>query len=267
MTNLVSLRTLLGLSIALSAMACTSRSRSIEVPTPKPTNNDDALPPGGDDDQGRDASATLSIPQEIAQKYLDPNGSAEYKFKYLDVEQDGAVQFQNGNAIIALTSLPSGLEGKMELAISEAGVVKLAGSQEGVKLNSGVNKLTLTLKPVDGGNGNNGDKNADLQLEIVVEDGSGTATATGTATGTGTGTGTANFASIKAIATKSCFGVCHFHKDGDQEAFWTTRGKNTLIPRLTGEGVPSIMPPAAREPSEDLTDDERQKLLDYVNTL
>ena len=260
MTNLLPVRVLIGLSIALSAMSCTSRSRSIEVTPPKPTNNDDALPPGGDDDQGRDASAMLSIPQEIAQKYLDPNGSAEYKFKFLDVEQDGAVQFQNGNAIIALTALPSGLAGTMELSISEAGVVKLQGSQDGVTLQPGSNKLTLTLKPVDAGNGNgngnNGDKNADLQLEITVDDG----------TGTGTG-GAPTFASIKSIATKSCFGSCHFHKDGDQEVFWTTRGKGTLVPRITGEGVPSIMPPAASDPSEALSDSDRQKLLDYVNTL
>jgi hypothetical protein len=272
MTNLISLRTLLGLSVALAAVACTSRSRSIDVPTPKPVNSDDEVPTNEDD--GKNADVTLSIPQEIAQKYLDPNAKTDYKFKYLDVEQDGEVQFTGGNAVIQLTALPSGLEGTMELSIFEAGVVKLQGKQDGVKLNVGGNKLTLTLTPVDGGTdtGTGGSNDADLDLQIVVDDGSGTNTATGTGTGTSTATGGApTFASIKAITVKSCFGSCHYHSDeaadkkADTEKFWTSRGKDLLVGHIAG--TLSVMPPPDTTESKALTDAERQLLVDYANTL
>ena len=170
------------LSIAsLMAFSCTRKQGDVDAPqvgNPQPINNNTPIGGGDGAEQNEGTVATVLDEQTLKTNYAIDTSNLTYKFSYLNISQDGDIDFVDGKAQLVFRRLPVGRAGDLTLDLYEGSTLKLRGAKLNTTLTSGQNQLQLTMQEVDpdgSGNGNNGGGNTtDLIIDVILGDGGST---------------------------------------------------------------------------------------------
>jgi len=155
------------LALALMAGGCTRSQKNVEV-----AKREGAQGPGASGQQQQqvvpgNGSTSIVIPEETIQVFTSSRENLSYRFEYLNVKDEKALNLVDGKATITVGSLPVDQVGTAKLEILENGAVKARGETVNVKLTlAGPNNIDITLKPVTNGVTTPGTTNAVISVTL-----------------------------------------------------------------------------------------------------
>lgn len=94
------------------------------------------------------AAVPVSIPVADLKRRDLSSDKLTFTVRYAGVERKGPVKVEGNQAVMTVADLPVGQAGSFTLTLEDAGVVKLSGTTEDVKLQAGTNTVKITLKPI-----------------------------------------------------------------------------------------------------------------------